>query len=78
MKRSMCLSIFLFLFSLLHAQEKLGRKPWFGAQFASNDEGKKTGCLVTRIGGGTSEALKLQNYKGIILNTNEKKSYTLF
>jgi hypothetical protein len=41
MKRSICLSIFLFLFSLLHAQEKLGRKPWFGAQFASNDEGKK-------------------------------------
>jgi photosystem II stability/assembly factor-like uncharacterized protein/pimeloyl-ACP methyl ester carboxylesterase len=45
---------------LLHAQEKLGRKPWFGAQFAYTDEGKKTGCLVTRIGGGTSEALKLQ------------------
>ena len=61
MKRSICLSFFIFLFSLLHAQEKLSRKPWFGAQFAYTDEGKKTGCLVTRIGGGTSEALKLQN-----------------
>jgi hypothetical protein len=58
---TVCFLLFASGNFLLHAQEKLGRKPWFGAQFASNDEGKKTGCLVTRIGGGTSEALKLQN-----------------
>ena len=58
---TVCFLLFASGNFLLHAQEKLGRKPWFGAQFAYTDEGKKTGCLVTRIGGGTSEALKLQN-----------------
>ncbi len=57
---TVCFLLFASGNFLLHAQEKLGRKPWFGAQFAYTDEGKKTGCLVTRIGGGTSEALKLQ------------------
>ena len=57
---TVCFLLFASGNFLLHAQEKLSRKPWFGAQFAYTDEGKKTGCLVTRIGGGTSEALKLQ------------------
>jgi hypothetical protein len=60
MKRSICLSFFLLLFSLLHAQEKLARKPWFGAQYNYTDAEKKTGCIITRIAGGTSQALKLQ------------------
>ncbi len=50
-----------FMLSGLQAQETLKRKPWFGARYTYTDENKKTGCLVTRIGGGTSEALKLQN-----------------
>ena len=54
-----------FFFSLclntsLSAQEKLSRKPWFGAQYNYTDAEKKTGCIITRIGGGTSQALKLQ------------------
>ncbi len=54
-----------FMLSALQAQETLKRKPWFGARYTYTDESKKTGCLVTEIGGGTSQALKLQ--KGDII-----------
>jgi hypothetical protein len=50
----------LFLNTETSAQEKLTRKPWFGAQYSYIDAEKKTGCIITRIAGGTSQALKLQ------------------
>ena len=48
------------------AQEKLTRKPWFGAQFDFTDEGRQTGCKITRVAGGTSKVLGLQKDDQVI------------